>query len=56
MLLRLVLAFAPRHDAVIAAGLADLKNARGRDVFLQVVLSAQDEVGANFFMNMAQTP
>ena len=47
-------AFTPRHDTVIAAALADLKGARGRDVFLQAILSAQDEVGANFFMNMAQ--
>jgi len=47
-------AFTPRHDTVIAAALADLKGARGRDVFLQAILSAQDEVGADFFMNMAQ--
>ncbi len=47
--------FTPRHDTVIAAALADLKGARGRDVFLKAILSAQDEVGANFFMNMAQT-
>jgi len=47
--------FTPRHDTVITAALADLKGARGRDVFLQAILSAKDEVGANFFMNMAQT-
>jgi hypothetical protein len=47
--------FTPRHDTVITAALADLKGANGRDVFLQAILSAQDEVGANFFMNMAQT-
>ncbi len=47
--------FTPRHDTVITAALADLKGARGRDIFLQAILSAQDEVGANFFMNMAQT-
>ncbi len=47
--------FTPRHDTVITAALADLKGARGREVFLQAILSAQDEVGANFFMNMAQT-
>ncbi len=47
--------FTPRHDTVIVAALADLRGARGRDVFLQAILSAQDEVGANFFMNMAQT-
>jgi len=37
------------------AALADLKNSRGRDVFLQAILSAQDVVVANFFMNIAQT-
>ena len=47
--------FTPRHDTVIVAALAGLKNARGRDVFLEAILSTQDEVGANFFMNMAQT-
>ena len=46
--------FTPRHDTVITAALADLKGARGRGVFLQAILSAQDEVGADFFMNMAQ--
>lgn len=47
--------FTPRHDTVIAAALAGLKDTRGRDVFLQAAISAQDEVAANFFMNMAQT-
>ena len=47
--------FTPRHDTVIVAALADLRNPRGRDVFLQAILSAQDEVGATFFMNIAQT-
>lgn len=47
--------FTPRHDTIIVAALADLKNARGRDVFLQAILSAQDEVSADFFMNIAQT-
>jgi hypothetical protein len=45
----------PRHDTIIVAALADLKNSRGRDVFLQAILSAQDEVAADFFMNVAQT-
>jgi hypothetical protein len=47
-------AFTPRHDTIIVAALADLKNPRGRDVFLQAILSAQEEVGATFFMNIAQ--
>lgn len=47
--------FTPRHDTVITAALADLKGARGQDIFLRAILSAQDEAGANFFMNMAQT-
>ncbi len=47
--------FTPRHDTIIVAALADLKNSRGRDVFLQAILSTQDEVAADFFMNIAQT-
>ena len=47
--------FTPRHDTVIAANLARLTNARGREKFLETVLAATDEVGANFYMNMAQT-
>ncbi len=47
--------FTPRHDTIITAALADLKSARGRDVFFEAILSSQDEVGVNFFMNMAQT-
>jgi len=47
--------FTPRHDTVIAANLARLTNARGHAAFLETVLAATDEVGANFYMNMAQT-
>ena len=47
--------FTPRHDTIIVAALADLKNPRGRDAFLQAILSAQDEVGATFFTHVAQT-
>ncbi len=47
--------FTPRHDTIIVAALANLKNPRGRDVFLQAILSAQDVVAADFFMNIAQT-
>ena len=47
--------FTPRHDTVIAANLARLTNARGREKFFDTVLAATDEVGANFYMNMVQT-
>ena len=47
--------FTPRHDTIIVAALADLKGARGRDVFLQAILSAQDKASADFFMNISQT-
>ena len=46
--------FTPRHDTVIAANLARLTNASGHAAFLETVLAATDEVGANFYMNMAQ--
>jgi hypothetical protein len=47
--------FTPRHDTIIVAALAGLKNPRGRGVFLEAILSAQDEASATFFMNIAQT-
>ena len=47
--------FTPRHDLVIAESLSQLKGARGRDVFLNAILAARDEVSANFFMNTAET-
>ncbi len=47
--------FTPRHDTVIVANLERLSRARGLSTFLESALSAEDEVGANFFMNMAQT-
>ena len=47
--------FTPRHDTVISANLAHMKNARGHAAFLESALAAKDEVGANFYMNMAQT-
>ena len=48
-------AFTPRHDTVIVASLAELKDAQGRDAFIQYVLSAGDEEQANFFQYMAET-
>lgn len=46
--------FTPRHDTIIATALSHLSGARGRDVFLKAALIADDETGANFFMNIAQ--
>ncbi len=47
--------FTPRHDLVIVECLYRLGSARGRDAFLEAILSAQDEVTASFFMNTAET-
>ncbi len=47
--------FTPRHDTVISANLAYIKHARGHAAYLESALAATDEVGANFYMNMAQT-
>jgi len=48
-------AFTPRHDTVIVACLAELKQAKGRDLFLKTILAAKEEQTANFYMNMAET-
>jgi hypothetical protein len=47
-------AFTPRHDTVIVAALAKLEGVKGRDRFIQLCLRAQDEVGANYFQNIAE--
>ncbi len=47
--------FTPRHDTIIAESLAQMAGTRGRDAFLDYILQAQDEVGANFFQQMAET-
>ncbi len=47
--------FSPRHDTIITASLADLAEAKGRDTFLEAILVVDDEVAANFYMNVAQT-
>ncbi len=46
--------FTPRHQTIITEALAGLGGARGREVFLEVALSADDEVDANFYMANAQ--
>jgi len=47
-------AFTPRHDTVITEALAGLDGVRGRQVFLEAALKAEDEVDANLYMTMAQ--
>lgn len=44
----------PRHDTIIVAALADLKDASGREVFIEAAIWAEDEVSANFFTDVAQ--
>jgi hypothetical protein len=47
-------AFTPRHDTIIAANLELLEGVAGRDAFLNVAVTAEDEEGANIYMAMAQ--
>ena len=47
-------AFTPRHDTIIAASLELLEGVAGRDAFLALAVTAQDEVQANIYMAMAQ--
>jgi hypothetical protein len=47
--------FTPRHDTVITFNLENLRGAKGRDTFLKFALSAEDETGANYFQQMAET-
>jgi hypothetical protein len=46
-------AFTPRHDTLIVDALSKLDGVKGRDHFLELCLRAQDEVGANYFQNVA---
>lgn len=47
-------AFTPRHDTIIAANLEALAGVAGRDAFLNLAVTAEDEEGANIYMAMAQ--
>ncbi len=47
-------AFTPRHDTVIVDALSRLNGVKGRERFIQLCLRAQDEVGANYFQNVAE--
>jgi hypothetical protein len=46
--------FSPRHQTIITEALAGLGAVRGRALFLEAALSADDEVDANFHMANAQ--
>jgi hypothetical protein len=46
--------FTPRHDTIIVGSLELLGHGRGQDAFIKHALSADDEVSANFFQNMAE--
>lgn len=46
--------FTPRHQTIVTEALAGLGTARGREVFLEAALTAEDEVDANAYMTTAQ--
>ena len=46
--------FTPRHATIITMSLAALEGVRGRQVFIEGALKAEDEVDANLYMAMAQ--
>ncbi len=48
-------AYTATHDTVIVQSLETLSGARGRDLFIQQALTADDEESANFFMQIAET-
>ena len=47
-------AFTPRHDTLIVAALSNLQGVRGREKYIELCLRAQDEIGANYFQNIAE--
>lgn len=47
--------YTPTHDTVIVMSLEALKGAKGRDLFLQQAITADDEETANFYMYVAET-
>jgi len=47
-------AFTPRHDTLIVAALTNLQGVKGREKYIELCLRAQDEVGANYFQNIAE--
>ena len=49
------LAFTPRHDTIIVESLSQMAGVSGRDRFVEHMLVANNEVGANFFQQTAET-
>jgi hypothetical protein len=47
--------YTPTHDTVIVASLETLRGAKGRDLFIQQAITADDGETANFYMYMAET-
>jgi hypothetical protein len=47
--------YTPTHATVMVQSLESLSGATGREAFVQLALSADDEESANFFMNIAET-
>jgi hypothetical protein len=47
-------AYTATHETVIVHSLETLSGAKGRDAFIQLALSAEDEESANFFMQAAE--
>lgn len=47
-------AFTPRHDTLIVAALSRLQGVKGREKYIELCLRAQDEIGANYFQNIAE--
>lgn len=47
--------YTPTHETVMVQALEALSRAKGREAFIQLSLSADDEESANFFMNIAET-
>jgi hypothetical protein len=47
-------AYSPRHDLMLVDALHRMQGVTGRDRFLEQALKAEDEIEANFIVNMAQ--
>ncbi|WP_368413105.1 hypothetical protein [Dongia sp.] len=47
-------AYTPRHQTLIVAALEGLNGVKGRDKYIELCLRAGDEVGANFYQNVAE--
>ena len=47
--------YSPRHDLILVDSLHRLRGANGIERYLEMALKAEDEVDANFFVNIAQT-